>query len=303
MAKFPNESIEAVAGAVPGRVGFYIEDLATGLKYERNAHELFPTASICKVPVLIELFRQAEEGAISLDERRRLPRNTSRQFASGHLRMLWDEPELSLRDYARLMICVSDDMATDVLMEVVGLGNVNATMDELGFAHTRVTMSMGRWHYTMVDMGHEPINPENDERAGAIMRAGEENNESISYRGDLQNNVTTPYEMATILRQLHQGKIVSPQASADMIELLKGVADRVRIPKYINAAVEIAHKTGGSGRIKGDVGVLYLPTGPLIVAVLSLTDQRQDGHAGMEAIAQVARLAVGALSPESVVDR
>ena len=303
MAEFPNASIEALARAVPGRIGFYIEDLATGLKYERNAHDLFPTASICKVPVLIELFRRVEEGTISLNERRCLPRDTSRQFASGHLRMLWDEPEMSLRDYARLMIRVSDDMATDVLMEVVGLDHVNATMGKLGFANTRVTMNMGRWHYTMVDMGHEPINPENDERAGAIMQAGDENNESVSYRGALQNNVTTPYEMATILRQLHEGEIVSPRASADMIELLKGATDRTRIPKYINVAVEIAHKTGGSGRIKGDVGVLYLPTGPLIMAGLSLTNHRKDGNAGTEAIAQVTQLAVGALSPASVVDR
>jgi hypothetical protein len=57
------------------------------------------------------------------------------------------------------------------------------------------------------------------------------------------------------------------------------------------------------GRIKGDVGVLYLPTGPLIVAGLSLTNHRKDGHAGTEAIAQVTQLAVGALSPASVVDR
>ena len=185
-AQFPNAKIESLATAVPGRIGFYIEDLATGLKYERNAQDLFPTASICKVPVMVELFRRVEEGTVSLDERRRLPRDTSRQFASGHLRMLRDEPEMSLRDYARLMIGVSDDMATDVLMEVVGLDSVNATMDKLGFQKTRVTMSIGRWHYRMVDMGDKPINAENDERAGAIMRAGRENNESISYRTTLR---------------------------------------------------------------------------------------------------------------------
>ena len=302
MAAFPHERIEALAQAVPGRIGFYIEDLATGLTYERHAHDLLPTASICKVPVLIELFRRVVEGTVSLDERRRLPRDTSRQFASGYLRMFWDEPEVSLYDYARLMIGVSDDMATDVLMDVVGLDNVNATMDELGFPNTRVNMDMGRWHYTMVDMGDEPINAQNDERAGAIMRAGDENNEAVSYLGDLRNNVTTPFEMATILRRLHEGEIVSPQASADMIELLKGATDRTRIPRYIDRAVEIAHKTGGSGRIKGDVGVLYLPTGPLVVSGLSLTDRRADGMAGTEAIAQVTRLAVGVLSPESVVD-
>jgi beta-lactamase class A len=301
MTDFPKVAMDTVCDAVPGRIGFYIEDLTTGLRYERNADEKLPTASICKVPVLIELFRRVEEGTLSLDDRRRLPRNTSRQFATGNLSMLWDEPEISLRDYARLMIHLTDDMATDVLMDVVGLDNVNATMDRLGFPNTRVTMNMGRWHYTMVDMGDEPIDPENDKRAGAIMRAGEENNTAVSYQGSLANNVTTPREMASIFRRLHEGEIISRSASADMIELLKGAISRTRIPKFISPDVEIAHKTGGSGRIKGDVGILYLPTGPLIISGLALTDHRKDGNEGADAIAEVARLAVGALSSESVI--
>ncbi len=301
MPTFPQIEIEAIAETVPGRIGFYIEDLTTGMKYEREADDLFPTASICKVPVLIELFRRIDEGTLSLDDRRRLPRNTSRKFATGNLSLLWDEPEISIRDYARLMIHVTDDMATDVLMEVVGLDKVNATMDKLGFPNTRVTMNMGRWHYTMVDMGDEPINPENDKKASAIMRAGQENYESVSYKGSLDNNVTTPREMASILRQMYDGNIVNPKASADMIELLKGATSRTRIPKFIDPDVEIAHKTGGSGRIKGDVGILYLPTGPLIISGLALTDLRKDGNEGAVAIAEVARLVVGALSPESVV--
>jgi beta-lactamase class A len=301
MTGSPQTQMNAICESVRGLFGFYIEDLTTGLTYERNVADLFPTASICKVPVLIELFRRVEEGTLSLDDRRRLPRDTSRQFATGNLSLLWDEPEISLRDHARLMIHVTDDMATDVLMEVVGLDKVNETMDRLGFANTCVTMNMSRWHYTMVDMGEEPINPENDKRAGALMRAGEENNAAVSYQGSLDNNVTAPREMASILRRLYEGQIISAQASTDMIELLKGGISRTRIPKFISPDIEIAHKTGGSGRIKGDVGILYLPTGPLIISGLALTDHRRDGNAGADAIAEGARLAVETLSPESVI--
>ncbi len=297
---FPVDELDELAHNTPGRSGFYIEDLNTGARYERSADDLFPTASICKVPVMVELFRQVEEGMISFDDRRRLPPNTSRQFATGHLRLLWDEPELTLRDYARLMIQVTDDMATDALMEVVGLDGVNETMDRMGLTNTRVTMDMGRWHYTMVDMGVEPVSVENDRRAGAIVRAGMTNDASLSYQGSLQNNVTTPREMGTILRMLHEGKVVSPAASSAMIALLKGTQSRTRIPHHVSPDVAIAHKTGGSGRIKGDVGILYLPSGPLIVSALAITDRREDGHIGADAIAQATRLAVGVLSPESL---
>ncbi len=126
------------------------------------------------MPVLVELFRRVEEGTVSLDERRCLPRDTSRQFASGHLRWLRDEPGMSLRDYARLMIGVSDDMATDVLMELVGLDNVNVTMDELGFQKTRVTMNMGRWHYTMVDMAVR-----DGDHTSAVARQGDRQSSGI----------------------------------------------------------------------------------------------------------------------------
>ena len=298
---FPEAELDELTAAIPGRIGLYIEDLDSGLTYERSADDLFPTASICKVPVMIELFRQVEEGRVSLDDRRRLPANTSRQFASGHLRQFHDEPEISLHDYARLMIHVSDDMATDVLMAVVGLDAVNATMARLGFHNTRVTMDMGHWHYTMMDMGNEPTNPENDERAGAIWRAGMANDDAVSYQGSLQNNVTTPREMAFILRRLHDGGIVNPAASAAMIELLKGAQARTSIPRHCSRDVDIAHKSGGSGRIKGDVGILYLPSGPLIVSGLAITDRREDGMMGSDAIAQATRLVVGVLSPESLI--
>ena len=297
---FPVGELDELTATVPGRIGLYIEDFHSGLSYEHHADDLFPTASICKVPVMVELFRQVDEGIVSLSERRRLPRNTSRQFASGYLRQFHDEPEISLHDYTRLMIHVTDDMATDVLMDLVGLDAVNATMDRLGFPNTRVNMDMGRWHYTMVDMGEEPIDEDNDARAGAIFRAGMANDDAVSYQGSLQNNVTTPREMAAILRALHGGEIVNPEASAAMIELLKGAQGRTSILRHLSRDVEVAHKTGGSGRIKGDVGILYLPSGPLVVSGLAITDRPEDGMMGSDAIAQATRLVVGVLSPESL---
>ena len=113
--QLPTAACDQIAADFRGRIGFYIEDLTTGITHEYNADQRFPTASVCKVPVMIELFHQAETGNLSLDDRHRLHGDIS-THGSGMLKLMEDEPELTLRDYCRLMISISDNMATDFLL-------------------------------------------------------------------------------------------------------------------------------------------------------------------------------------------
>ena len=108
MNALPIDEMDSIAEKFEGRFGFYVEDLNTGASHGHDADRRFPTASVCKIPVMVELFRQAEEGALDLGERRRLEPTISRH-GTGALSMLSDEPELTLNDYARLMIAVSDN--------------------------------------------------------------------------------------------------------------------------------------------------------------------------------------------------
>ena len=143
---FPTEKPDRITADFHGRIGFYIEDLTSGITHQHNETQRFPTASVCKIPVMIELFRQVEEGRLSLDERRRLQGDIS-THGSGLLSLVENEPELTLRDYCRLMVSVSDNMATDFLMGVVGLESINAMLDTLGFPNTRTSVTLGRYHY------------------------------------------------------------------------------------------------------------------------------------------------------------
>ena len=296
--ELPVEELDRIAAEFRGRIGFYIEDLKTGLKHRYHEDQRFPTASVCKIPVMIEFFRQVEEGRLSLDDRCRLQGDIS-THGSGTLQLLEDEPELSLRDYCRLMTSISDNMATDLLMGVVGLEAINATLDALGFPDTRTSMTMGRYHYLMAGMKEEPCNRENDAvHREKMKQAGGPDFSSLSFQDARENNVATPKDMATILKQLHQGRIVSPSASATMIEMLKLCRDRRMIPRFVVPEIQIAHKIGSSGRIKGDVGIVFLPTGPLVVSAFALAGE--DGADGAEAIARISRLAVEALAPESI---
>ena len=296
--QFPTAACDKIAADFRGRIGFYIEDLTTGITHEHNADQRFPTASVCKVPVMIELFRQVEIGTLSLDERRRLQSNIS-THGSGTLQLMEDAPELTLRDYCRLMIGISDNMATDFLLDVVGLESVNATLDAMGFPNTRTSVTLGRYHYRMFGMEDVPCNRENDVLQQKRAETHGTDFNSISFQDSLENNVATPRDMGIILKQLHAGQVVSPQASAAMIEMLKLCNDRRMIARDLNRDIPIGHKIGSSGRIKGDVGLIFLPTGPLVVSAFALASG--DGVRGDEAIAEIARLAVEAFSPESIV--
>lgn len=297
MGKLPSDELKKIATDFRGQATVYIKDLESGDAFEHNPDLPLPTASICKVPVMIELFKQAEQGKLSLQDRRRRSDDIS-AHGTGTLSMLYDEPELSLYDYARLMIYVSDNMATDVLIELLTPGAINATMDELGFTNTRTSVTLGEYHYRFYGNEHLPRNRENDAKNIEISRTKGLDPNSISYEGVPENNITSGADMGRILEQLHAGQIVSPDASAAMIELLKGCRSNNKIPRYLDTGITVAHKIGGSNRIQGDVGIVYLPTGPLVVSVVTLADELD--VRGGDTIAELSKMAVGALSPESV---
>ena len=292
--EFPRERFDQELRSISPRIGVYVKDLDTGTVYEYAADDRFPTASICKLPVMVELFRQAAEGKFSLDERRKVDRNDFSTWGTGSLRFLEDLPELTLRDYCRLMICISDNMATDFLMDLLGVDAVNATIEKLGFTNTRTSMPMGRWHYLVCDMGDVACNPENDKILLKKYRSAYRNWNGLASRDSLDNNVTSPRDTGTLLEKIHLGEIVSPEASAEMLGILKARAGGM-IAGNVQWNVEVANKYGSGCGVKGDVGIVYLPTGPLLIsAILFCTT------GGGDWISKVARMAVEAFSPESL---
>ena len=299
MSLFPDAALRQIAAAFDGRMGWHIEDLATGQVHQYKADERFPTASVIKIAVMVELFRQAEAGGLSLDDRYRLRGDIS-THGSGVLAIARDEPELSLYDYARLMMGISDNIATDYLMGLMGLGAINATLDRLGCPNVRAAVTLGRYHYRMVGMDEEPTNRANDAVYRERASTQGVNYGSVSYSDSLENNVAAPGELAALLAAIQGGQVVSATACQAMLELLKTARDMRMIRRYLKPDVVVAHKYGSSGLIKGDAGLVWLPEGPLVVVAFALA--RGDGPAAAEAIAQVTRLAVEALAPECVAD-
>lgn len=294
---FPAEDLHARAERFAGRVGFFVKDLATGAAYGRNEHQRFPTASVFKLPVMVAMFREAEAGRIDLHERRRLAPDIS-SHGTGVLSLTRETPELTLLDYCRLMIVVSDNMAADMLVRALGTERINAILDELDLHNTRVPMEIGRWHYAMAGMDCEPICRENDDRFTEIARSGGLDDQALPFTDSLENIVASPHDMVALLEQLYRGKLASPQATDRMMGMLKestGGYLRVRL----RPDIEVANKRGGSHRIKADAGILLLPSGPLIAAGFTLADPPDD-KSGPKLLGEMTAMAVGAVAPEAL---
>ena len=292
---FPTSEMNAIAKEFDGRMGFFLEDITTGEIHEYAANQRYPTASVCKITVMAELFRQDAEGILSLDDRKRLEDRYS-THGSGQLKLMQDEPEITLRDYCRMMIAISDNMATDLLMETVGIQNINAFLDRLGCPNTRTSVTMGRYHYRMTYQDDLPTNRANDVLQTEASATGANDYKSISYSDSPDNNVAAPGEMGKIMKRMYAGTLVNPDASSEMLELMKNARDDRMIRRDLPREVVVAQKSGSSGRIKGNVGIVYLPSGPMIISAFA-TANSNDVRAD-ETIAEVCRLAYAAFCPE-----
>lgn len=226
------DRIRALEAGMDGVLGVHLIDLQSGRTLSHHGDSVFPQASSIKIPVLIEIHRQAQEGKLRLTDSIDLQPSES-VAGSGHLKlMLRTGPlKLTVADLMTAMIATSDNTATNRLISLVGMDRVNATLDRLGFRQTRLRR-------VMID-------------AEAAARNDE--------------NVSTPSEMARIMELIWRGKAVSETASRAMIETLKlPEADfRASIP----AGVVVASNPGGLTGVHCETGVVMVPGRPFVLSV------------------------------------
>ena len=285
-----NEDLDAAVRAslwdFKGSVGVYAEDLNSGWIYGQNEDDLFPTASVFKVPVMIEFFRRVESRELLTDQTQEWARGISRH-GSGVLKEREHSEPLPLLELCRLMIAHSDNVATDTLMQVVSAASVSATMDELGFPNTHVGGNCTEMHYQMADIDSRIGSPALDElllrraQSGSLIEAG-----FASAAPD--GNVTTPREMGLIFKQIHRGEMVSELAAQQMIGILKQTTDRRLIPRHLSPDMEVAHKIGGTWRVKADVGIVYFESGPVVMSLFAYY-HRSETRA-TDVLAEIARV-------------
>lgn len=223
-----------IANAAPGVVGIAVVDVTDGARFGVNDALVFPQGSAIKVPVLIELFRRADAGDLRLTERVTL-RAADRTGGSGLLRYFADgESELSLRDLAIPMIVLSDNTATNILIDRLGMERVSQTMVELGAPQTRVQRKM--------------IRPEE------------------SVKGN--ENVSSPREAADVMVRLARCELPMSASScaevARILEIPKAGAFREPIP----GSVPVAWKPGGIEGVQTAWGLVRVPGRPYAISIM-----------------------------------
>ena len=213
-------AVEArIAGALKdfkGFCGVAAINLLTGEEIVVNADTRFPAASTIKVAVMIEAYAQAADGRISLGTPL-VMRAADKVGGSGVLNGLRDGLSVTVGDLVHLMMVVSDNTATNLLVARLGTAHVDDRLEALGFHDTRL------FRPTFRD-GHADVLPDLEREFGLGM--------------------TTPREMARLMALIANGKAVSAEASAAMLATLRKQQDRAMIPRLLPDDVAVANKTG-----------------------------------------------------------
>ena len=256
--------IERLADATGGIVGVSATHLSTGRHIGYREGELFPTASVIKLPLLVTLYEDAIAGRIDLSERVTY-RDATKVAGSGVLQFLDDGLNPTLRDLAVLMMSVSDNTATDLLFDRVGKSRIEGTMDRLGLSSIRVPFDIREMLMELVDMDHTQPGGYEELRTRLRLSAGSGGRSMVPEQADR----ATPADICRLLELIESRAILDADSCAAIIELLKRIQSATRIPGLLPKGTVVAHKTGSYRRLRNDVGIVYAPKGAYTVALFA----------------------------------
>ena len=281
-----------------GRVGVAIEHLESGARVAVNDAERFPLASVYKLPILVELWAQAQAGRLALTDRVEL-RPQDRHIGSGDISVYFDLPgvAMDLRNLANMMMIVSDNSATDVLLGRLGAASVTARMRALGLTEIRVDRTTQE---LILDYGgHDTEKLKGlllEELRPLLRRGPEEEADRLARDARLAadpRDQATPRDFNRLLAMLWRGQVVDREASAAMLDLMKRCqTGQNRIKGLLPPDTVVAHKTGTLGGTINDAGIVYLPDDAGHVAITVFTKEMRGPAAEVERlIADIARFA------------
>lgn len=276
MSRIPRDDIRTLLSMLKGTVGLYIEDVTSGEVFEVNADHAFPAASVIKLTMLALLLRDVEEGSVDWTAPRKIaPQN--RVGGTGVLGELDDTYNPTLKAMAKLMIVVSDNTATNEIMDVIGIERHNEFCRSLGFKSTKLMRKM--MDYDAIKEG--------------------------------RNNFMCAGEAGKLLSNIAKGEFVSKPISEQIISIMQRQQCRNKLPALIPAipyyyapteavnvqkpnTVLVANKTGELARIQHDVGLFTLPDGRRYVVSVFTSDLEDDSQ-GIAAIGELSRVVYEAL--------
>jgi beta-lactamase class A len=243
-------TIHEVDRNLDGVMGVAIEDLTSKQTIFVLPDEVFPQASSIKIAILAELYRQAQQGKLKLTDIYTVQKSDLVQDSDIMGGLTPGITRITLRDLASMMIAVSDNSAANVLIDRVGMDNVNVMLDSLGLAHTGLRRKMM----------------------------------DLKAAGEGRENIATPREMMTLLDALYRGKVLNPEMTDDFFAVLSTHKESY-VARDLPEGTRIATKPGDLEGVRNDSGVVFVHNRPYIICVM--TTYLRNEREGEEAISKV----------------
>lgn len=250
--KLLRQRIEEITDKSPIRWGIVINRPATGQRLELNPSAVFPAASMIKVPIMYEVMRQAAAGILSLEDTVTVTRQ-AQAGGAGILAELRPGLALTVQELTTLMIVISDNTATNLLIDLAGMPAINTSLHNLGLHSTSLKRKM-------MDF--------------PAARSGNE-------------NTTSAADMAALFGLIHAQACLPPHYCQLMLDILSRQQVRDKIPFYLPEEFRLAHKTGTLPGVEHDGGILFFPDDPCIVTILA--DNLDTNHQGLQLIAGIGK--------------
>jgi beta-lactamase class A len=265
-----DQQVQSALTGFEGKVSLYAKNLETGRTFSYNGDTKVRTASTIKLAILAAAFNAVAEGRVKWDDRVIL-REEDKVPGAGILPEFSAGDSLTLQALSHVMIVLSDNTATNLLLDQISGNYVNEWAEHLGFRNTRVLRKIG---------------------GGSPTRASQE----VPF-APYGLGVSTPHEQVTLLEKMERGEIVSPEASKEMINILKRQQDRNGIPRYMKS-LDVANKSGALDHLRSDSGIVYAKRGRIAMSItcddMPAVDWSTD-NAGYLKIAKLAEILVTAL--------
>jgi beta-lactamase class A len=257
--------VASLAKAHKGQVAVAVKNLKTQEVFTLNGDERMTTASLIKLPVMVETYWQVAEGKVKLETPVTLKKDDMVPGSGVLTQHFSPGATFSLRDAVRLMIVFSDNTATNLVLDQIGIPSTRERMDTLGLKNTRINAKVFKGSTTSID-------PEATKKYGL--------------------GSTTANEMVQLLELIEAGKVVSPEACKEMLKHLKACDDKNTIARHLPAGMELAFKTGAVNDARTGAGIAYTKEGP--VAFCVLTNANEDTrwsreNAGEVTLANIAK--------------
>ena len=234
-----DNDVKTLVGSFKGKVSLFAKNLDTGETYAFNPDERVRTASTIKIAVMIEAFARVAEGKIKWTDEVVLTKD-KKVSGSGILTELSDGLRLTLRDAVNLMMILSENTATNLVLDVLTTDAVNARMESLGLKNIKIMRRIG---------------------SGGESSAGKDPENKKYGLG-----MATPREMVLVMDKLERGEVVSAAASKEMLDLMKREQGRNAIGRSL-WNVPMASKYGALDRLRSAVGILYTKKGKIAMAI------------------------------------